>query len=266
MRPGSLSKLWPALALACVALALPARTTAGAGDTAPNVATRFATAFINSDGATACALVTPTRLAIVGGLDSCTKALSRSATSADIDVYDALSEAYDAARLGAGRRRGDFVRKGFGVKSLAREIERAAPDVTVKVARGPNGARGQLPTTVILDPRTSARRLVLYGESDSGTIFRLVGSAFADPKITAAAKGIPETTPTPGPEFVVAVDSVNVSSTGKTYVNVTIGLANAAPGSGTLQMVVVVVPDAGGYLVDDALFSVLGTELLSVGP
>ena len=56
--------------------------------------------------------------------------------------------------------------------------------------KGPQAAKGQLATTVVLDTRTTRRRVVLYAEGDTGTIYRATGTAFTDPTLKRAGQGV----------------------------------------------------------------------------
>src|SRR5207253_6187867 len=107
-------------------------------------------------------------------------------------------------------------------------MERIDGDLTVKVGKGPKAAAGQLSTTAVLDTRTNARRVVIYAEGDSGTIYRATGTAFADPRFQKVAQGIPEapkppSTPQPLPPTVThTVNSVTLATNGTAYVSETV--------------------------------------------
>jgi hypothetical protein len=242
---------------------------------------RFVTALLSSDGAMLCSLLSPRALTALGGAANCPGHFNASSgDSGDFDALQTLSKAYSAARRSSAARRGDFVRKGFTVKKLARDMERIDTDLTVKVGKGPRAAAGQLATTAVLDTRTNARRVVIYTEGDSGAIFRASGTAFSDPVYSKVAQGIPEApkpppTPQPPPSTVTyTIDTVTVASDGKAYVAVTINDTSSEPPATSL--LVVLVPSAAGYQVDDLLVSLVsifalvdsssGGGIIVVGP
>jgi hypothetical protein len=224
---------------------------------AKDVAGRFMTALLTNDSKTACSLLSPRALAAFGGPD-CQKEFATSDTSdADIDALDTLTSAFKAARRSSARRHGDFVRKGFTVKQLARDMQRIDSDLTVKVGKGPLAAKGQLATTVVLDRRTTARRVVMYVEGDSGAIYRATGTAFDDPTIGKVAEGIPESPKPPSAPLTVTVDSVAFTSDGKAFVTVTVTDPTSSPPA-SVPFYLLLVPSDRGYLVDDILLSLTG--------
>ena len=256
--------------------------TARADNTADARATtdRFVTALLSSDGAGVCSLLSPRAVEALGGAKNCPAHFVDSGDSSDYDALQTLSKAYSAARRSSAARRGDFVRKGYSVRKLARDMERIDSDLTVKVGKGPHAAAGQLSTTAVLDTRTNARRVVIYAEGDSGAIFRASGTAFSDPVYSKVAQGIPEApkpppTPQPPPSTVTyTIDTVTVASDGKAYVAVTINDTSSEPPATSL--LVVLVPSAAGYQVDDVLVSLVsifalvdsssGGGIIVVGP
>jgi hypothetical protein len=227
------------------------------------VADRFMTALLANDGAAVCSLFSPRALAVFGGND-CVRLFSEvDSSDRDYEALETLRKAYGAARKSSARRRGDFVRKHFTIKQLARDMERIDSDLTVKVGKGPLAANKQLPTTAVLDARTTARRVVIYVEGDSGTIYRASGTAFSDPAVGKVAQGTPEGPATSPPTPKFTIDSVTLSADAKAYVTATILDPETSRPAGTF--VLLLVPSAQGYLVDDILISLVGT-IASLGP
>jgi hypothetical protein len=221
------------------------------------VADRFMTALLASDGATACSLFTPRALEVFGGQD-CAERLSASDTvDSDYDALETLRKSYAAARKSSARRHGDFVRKRFPVAKLARDMERIDSDLTVKVGKGPLAAKGQLSTTAVLDRRTTARRVVIYVEGDSGAIYRATGTAFSDPAVGKVANGTPEAPKGPPPAPKYTIDSVTMATDGKAFVSATLIDPETSRPAGSL--VLLLVPSDRGYLVDDILISLVST-------
>ena len=221
------------------------------------VADRFMIALVTNDGATACSLFTPDALEVFGGNECAERFSSTDSSVSDDEAIDTLRKGYAAARKSSARRRGDFVRKGFGVKKLARDMERIDNDLTVKVAKGPLAAKGQLATTVVLDTRTTAKRVVIYVEGDSGTIYRATGTAFSDPSIRPVAEGTPEAPKPPPPPAKYTIDSVALTADAKAYVSVTIVDPETNKSAGSL--VLLLVPSARGYLVGDILIPIVAS-------
>ena len=223
------------------------------------VADRFMTAVIAGDGQTACSLLSPRALAAFGGPD-CPDRFSSSddSSASDFDALDTLVDAFKAARQSSARRHGDFVRKGFTVKQLARDMERIDTDLTVKVGKGPLAANGQLDTTVVLDRRTSARRVVIYVEGDSGAIYRATGTAFDDPSIRKVADGTPEAPKPPSAPPTYTIDSVTVAADRHAYAAITVTDSSETPPS-SYPFYLLLVPSDRGYLVDDILLPLVAT-------
>jgi hypothetical protein len=219
------------------------------------VADRFMAALIAGDSKTACSLFSPRALAALGGPDCPNRFTSGDSSDADIDALDTLVSAYKAARRSSARRHGDFVRKGFTVKQLARDMQRIDGELTVKVGKGPLAAKGQLPTTAVVDSRTTARRVVIYVEGDSGAIYRATGTAFDDPTVRKVADGSPEAPKPPSAPPTYTIDSVAVASDGKAVVSITVTDPTASPSSSPFYLLLV--PSARGYLVDDILLPLI---------
>ena len=143
-------------------------------------------------------------------------------------------------------------------------MERIDSELTVKVGKGPQAARGQLSTTVVLDTRTSKRRVVIYVEGDSGTIYRATGTAFTDPTIKKAGQGIPES-PKPQPKPpTYTIDAVSILPDGRAFVAISVTDPTSSPA--TVPFYLVLVPSDRGYLVDDILISFVSTIEALSGP
>jgi hypothetical protein len=226
------------------------------------VADRFMTALIAGDANTACSLLSPRAVAAFGGPECPSRFISSDSSDADIDALDTLNSAYKAARRSSAKRHGDFVRKGFTVKQLARDMERIDHVLTVKVGSGPLAAKGQLATTVVLDRRTSARRVVIYVEGDSGAIYRATGTAFDDPTVAKVAEGTPEAPKPPPAPPTYTIDSVAIAPDGKAFVSITVTDTSSTPTSAPFYLLLV--PSARGYLVDDILLPLVA--LVGEGP
>jgi hypothetical protein len=229
---------------------------------AKDVAGRFMAALLAGDGKTACDLLTPHAQAALGGPSCASQLTQGDSTDQDFDALDTLVSAFKAARKSSARRHGDFVRKGFTVKQLARDMGRIDGDLTVKVGKGPLAAKGQLSTTAVLDRRTTARRVVIYVEGDSGAIYRATGTAFDDPAIQKVATGTPEAPKAPSGKPTYTIDSVAITPDGKAFVSVTVTDPSSTPAASTAYLLLV--PSDRGYLVDDILLPLIAT--ISEGP
>jgi hypothetical protein len=242
--------------LLAAATAVPAAG-ADASDDARAFADRFVSALLAGDVETVCGMLSPKAEARLGGADRCRRAFGDDTSAADRAAQLTLVRAAMAAERSASRRNGQYVTKKFGLKKLAREIEFLEPDLTVVLGKGPDSAAGRLPTTVVLDTRSSARRLVVYAESDDGSIWRVIVAQQGGGRLEEVGQGVPEasTPPKPSePEITYTVDSVAMGSDGRVIVSVT--LVEVADGEReTYALAVVLVPAGTSYLVDDLLYS-----------
>jgi hypothetical protein len=132
----------------------------------------------------------------------------------------------------------------------------------VKVGKGPLAAKGQLPTTAVVDTRTTARRVVIYVEGDSGAVYRASGTAFDDPTVRKVADGTPEAPKPPSAPPTYTIDSVAVASDGKAVVSITVTDPTSSPSSSPFYLLLV--PSDRGYLVDDILLPLI--SLVGEGP
>ena len=244
------------LLLAALAVVAAGTASAAPGEDARAVAERFLTALAKSDSTTACGLFTPGALEQLGGASACRRTLAGSAESADSAAQTTLGRALSAARRSARARHGMYVRKGYGLRSLARDMERLDAQLTVALGRGPRSAAGRLDTTAVLDTRSTARRLVAYAESDDGSIWRLSAAATGAARVDEVAQGIPEAQPEPrAPSFTFTIDRVSVDDDGSALVVATVSPAEA--GARPTRILLLLVPTERGLLVEDLFTSAL---------
>jgi hypothetical protein len=248
-------------ALALSAWSATAASARPAGADARTTALAFLNAVGNNKPAEACAMFTPAALERLGGSTRCEDAFSQSnsANDPDYSALETLSRAFHAARKSASRRHGQYVTKRFTKLKLARDLERIDPELTVKLGRGPTAAAGQLATTAILDTRSTGRRLVFYAESDDGSILRLTVARTGEPDLDEVAFGVPEAPKTEPelPAFTATIDSVTFDATGTAYAKGTYTVRYDDE-TLTVGVMLVLVPEDSGYLVDDFLYSVVG--------
>jgi hypothetical protein len=234
-----------------------AAASAAGPDDARATAMAFFDALIADDGDRACAMLTPAAVERIGGMERCRRTFGPSESEQDFKAVETLSRAYGAARRVAANHHNRFLTKKFTKRDLARAIERLDPQLTVKLGRSPQAAAGQLVTTVILDTRSTARRLVLYAESDDGSILRLNAPIAGDPTLDEVGFGIPETTTEPPPPTVtVAIDSITTRGDGKVLVDATWTVTDESE-TETYHVLLSLVPNGSGYLVDDLFYSAL---------
>lgn len=249
-----------AAVLSATAVGVAAAPARAETDGAVRTASALIDALARQDGAAACALFTPHALERLGGAEKCRSAFSPSTSEADSEAVGTLARAYGAARKSAAKRKGKYVTRSFRAKALARAMEKIDPRLTVRLGRSPNAARGQLATTAVLDTRSSSRRLVLYVESDDGSIFRLTAATRGGPDLEEVAQGIPEANPpapTP-PSYTFTVDAVTLVGD-STLVRLTLTVTEDDE-TYRYGVIVELTPAPGapnGYLVSDLFVSVL---------
>jgi hypothetical protein len=228
-------------------------------DEARATALTFLNALGNDQAEKVCGMFTPQALARLGGTEKCISSFTQNdSNDPDFAAVQTLARALTAARRSAAKRHGQYVTKSFTRSQLARAIERLDPELTVRLGRGPTAASGQLVTTAILDTRTTARRIVLYAESDDGSIMRLTASKHGDPSLDEAAFGIPEAPPaTPEPpDFTATIATVTIDAMGTASVWGTYTVTYDGD-TISVEVLLVLVPTAAGYRVDDFLYSIL---------
>jgi hypothetical protein len=244
--------LFVALALLAGTASVPAAH-ADPADDARSTATRFADAFSSGDSKAACGLMTQAALERLGGREICEFVfrLSGAYTAQDAAAMRQLRRAHEAAQKSADKRSGQFVSKKFPARALARDMERIDRTLTVRLGNTPRAAARQLDTTVILDTRSTARRLVLYAESDDGSIWRL-SAAWGMPDLEEVAQGVPEAAPEPA--MAISIETVSLFSDGRALARGTMRFADDEYAA-TLPIALVLVAGGDGYLVDDLLIS-----------
>ena len=241
----------------CAAAAV-ATASADSTDDARATAAAFLDAYVHGDADRVCGLYSTDLLRRTGGLARCKAGFEASEDEADYEAMQSLYEAYEAAQDSAAPRGGRYITKKFGKGALAREIERMKPDLTVKLGKGPKAASGQLVTTVILDTRSTARRLVLYAESDDGSIMRLSASARGRPDFEEVATGVPEAPGEglPAPELTASVTALTLDSGGVAFARGSLVITHRGV-SATFDLLLVLVPTPDGYRLDDLFYSIL---------
>lgn len=256
--PPFLIRLAALLAATVCAAAASTAASATPEDDARATAVAFADALTRDDLDRVCSLFSPAALRRLGGMERCRTRETDTEDEEDYDVLETLLRAHTAARLSATKRNGQYVTKKFGVRKLARDIEQLDEELTVKIGRGPAAAKGQLDTTVVLDMRTTARRVVLYAESDDGSIFRVSGTRAGRPSYDEVGVGIPESTRPPdetqAPTLAVTIDSVTLDVSGTAYARGTYAYSFEDM-SFKFGLLLVLVRVNGSYLVDDMYYS-----------
>lgn len=231
------------LAAVALALGLAGSARADAPEDARPVAEAFVAAAAAGDGAGICALVTAELRRRLG---STCRRLFGGPTAADQDraARSLLREAFDAVR--------SAYPEGFPLPHtrLARELRLLRPGTRAALGRGPGAARGLFGDVVVIDTvRSSPRQLVLYVESDSGAVFRLVGGLSGQPLVTRALPGprTPQPPPAPAPTLERLVpDGADVLAV----------VAFALLGQ-THRQIVVLRLDAGAWRIADLFASVV---------
>lgn len=238
---------------------------AGAAAASPEADARAtAVAFVDalgrSDAERVCSLFSPDALSRLGGAERCRTSMGESEDEVDYDALESLLHAHTAARLSATKRKGLYLTKKFGPRKLARDMEQLDPELTVKLGQSAAAAKGQLVTTVVLDTRSTGRRLVLYAESDDGSIYRLSAASDRQPQFEEVGVGIPETSPKPSEPpkrtFTATIDTVTVDTTGTAFAR---GSFIVTEDDETYRygILLELVPLNGAYFVNDLFYSTL---------
>ena len=261
----AVSSVVGAIALASVSAATAAATSSA--DDAKTAATAFVQALGQRDAQRFCSLLSPDALQRTGGQAECLSSLSGGDEEDDADyaTIEVLDRGYTAAKLSSTKRKGQFVTKKFGPKKLARDMEQLDSELNVKLGKSWTAAKGQLATTVILDTRSTARRLVLYAESDDGSIIRLSATPTGRPGYDEVGTGIAETSPPSGgdsaPTFTATIDSVIFDAAGAAYARGTLAISDPEEEGFTFHygILVVLVQVNGSWYVDDFFYSTLSS-------
>jgi hypothetical protein len=229
-------------------------------DDARATAVAFADALVGDDADRICSFFSPGALRRLGGAEKCRASQSEDESETDYGAVETLFRAHTAAKLSATKRNGQYVTKKFRPQKLARDMEQLDSDLTVKLARNSAAVKGELDTTVALDTRSTARRLVLYAESDDGTIFRLSAGRAGQPRIQEVGFGIPEGSPRPSepstPSFSASIESVTVDTAGTAFARGTFTVTEDDK-TFKFSVMIVLVPLNGTYFVDDIMYSTL---------
>jgi hypothetical protein len=242
-----------ALALAAVGTAAVARADeAGARATA----TAFLDALLRDDAKGACSLFSADAVSRMGGAERCERAYAPSPDEADYEVMFTLQRAFRVAEKSAVKRRGQFVTKRFRATALAREMEKLDEELTVRLGDGPAAARGQLATTVVVDRRSTSRRLVLYAESDDGSIFRISGVMLGNTDFQEVAQGTPEATRPDTSRTWFELGRTTAQADGTVWVDGT-WFYESSEGGEQYPFLLVLVPAANGYRIDDLYYSTI---------
>jgi hypothetical protein len=257
----------PRLCLFAAAAILAAGASATTADASPEgdaraTAVAFVDAIGRGDAERVCSLFSPDAVARLGGAERCRSSMGESEDENEVD-YDALENllrAHTSARLSATKRRGLYVTRKFGPRKLARDMEQLDPELTVKLGRSAAAAKGQLVTTVVLDTRSTGRRLVLYAESDDGSIFRLSAASTGQPQFEEVGLGIAETSPRPTEPpkrtFNATIDTVTLDTMGTAFARGTF-VVTEDDETYRYGILLELVPLNGAYFVDDLFYSTL---------
>ena len=223
-------------------------------------AVAFADALGRGDSERVCSLFSPDAVTRLGGPERCRASMGESEDEVDYDALESLLRAHTAARLSATKRKGLYVTKRFGPRKLAHDMEQLDPELTVKLGRSFAAAKGQLVTTVVLDTRSTGRRLVLYAESDDGSIYRLSAASDRQPDFEEVGFGVPETSPKPSAppkrSFTATIDTVTFDSAGTAFARGSFVLTEDDE-TYRYAILLELVPVNGAYFVNDIFYSSL---------
>jgi hypothetical protein len=202
------------LLVAAAALAIALGVTLGASAapaSAPaDVATAFTTGFLTGD-ARLCdisSVETQALLARISQTADCAASMAaiRQGVVADADAAEKneLKIAYGAALVAAVDHYGAlggkaWFGKRFPIAALARAIHGGEPTLRVRLGTGPAAARASAANVVVLDRvRSTPKRLVLYGESGGGAIWRLSAAPTGKPALVRSTiRGVAAPVPPP---------------------------------------------------------------------
>jgi hypothetical protein len=196
--------------------------TAAPQDDAQAAADAFLKALDAGNAEATCALMTGRLQATLSQGQTCVQLLTGDdpAVAQDSQAASLLIDAWLAAQLARLNEPGALYptpgrRLAAGIRSRLRGTR-------VIVGAGVNAARNQAGTTVVVDGRLSTkRRIVLYAESDSGTIVRLTAGLKGNPAVTRGGRGVPATV-VPDAPATFAFDSVSLVSAEEAIASVTI--------------------------------------------
>jgi hypothetical protein len=173
---------------ALTACAVPGVVLGGTGPA--DAADRFTQHVLRQETSALCGSMSSRLLAELGGRDGCARRWGPDRAEVDGIAKRSLADAWRAAQAA---RTGPA---GSAYPPAGRLLRAMRPRVaaTLRLGRGARAVRGRSPWFVVLAERElRAGRLVLYAESDTGTIFRLVARPRGSPVIErAAVAGIPD--------------------------------------------------------------------------
>jgi hypothetical protein len=240
-------------------------------DDARAVADTFMSAAVKSDAQTACALLSDRLLAKIGGLDRCKRALTEQSDVTtttfepiglgDDMAYSVLLTTFNDARAMAVGG-GGYVNRNTSLTMLVGRLRTLEPDFTFSVGSSAAAARDTPPTHVVIDRRTTAKQLMLYAESDSGTIFRLSATGTKHAHIAKVAVGVPKQPAPPTvqpprpPPPTYAISGANGLDDGSVLVDVALQYENT-----TIGLVLQMRLQDAAWKVDDVLVSVEGSAV-----
>lgn len=236
------------ITLAALALAAAGATgaTAAPEDDARAAADAFLRALDSGNAQAACGLMTGRLQAALSQGGSCVQLLTgpNPAVAQDNEVAALLADGWLAASLARLNEPGALYPAPG--RRLAAAIRSRLRGTRVIVGTGVNAARNQTPTTIVVDGRLSTkRRIVLYAESDSGTIVRLTAGLRGSPAFARAGRGVPAT-PAPDPPSTFTFDWVALVTADEAVASVTI-----TDGTSTTRAVLRLRLESTGWKVDD---------------
>jgi hypothetical protein len=238
-------------------------------DDASAVGVQFAAAATGNttaDYTTACSLMSSSFLALYGGsVASCVQMIQKSAAeSMDETAKTSLRLAYiDATFLAMGNKKSAWITKRCRVKCLRKRLAKLDHDLKFRVGKKYRDAASASAMTVYISKRTTARHLVLFAHSDSGSIFVLRANRNGNEKVgkTSVKGKVVAQAPSPAPEVIA--DAVTLSADSSTaFVALTVTV-----GGDSEPTVLEEVLENGQFRVNDILISVrwLATAFEEVG-
>jgi hypothetical protein len=164
------------------------------GGSTPYVAAdRFTSLVLTQDTRLLCGSITPRLLVELGGRGGCARRFGPDRAEVDRVAKRWLTDTWRSA---AAALQDETRGPGYPPARKLLRAMRASSGATLRLARGPGAVRGRAPSFVVLDVRAlRAGRFVLYAESDTGTIFRLVAQPLESPVVEpTSVAGIPDLT------------------------------------------------------------------------
>ena len=231
--------------------------TAAPQDDAQAAADAFLKALDADNAQAACALMTGRLQASLSQGATCVQLLTPAnpAPAQDSQEASLLIDAWLAASLARLNEKGALY--PATARKLATGIRTRLSGVRVVVGTGVASARNQQATTVVVDGKLSTkRRIVLYAESDSGTIVRLTAGLKGNPAVARGGTGVPAPVPPDSPA-TFTFDWVTLVGAEEAVASI------ALTDEGTTTRVVMRLRlESGGWKVDDlytSFFELLAT-------